>query len=78
LIPAFPQGVPEQRFQGPGAAGRDNHPIEPFFRIMSVISLAELVAHENSCSWAWTTLGRVSAYSTVEGTSTTLPIFVPQ
>jgi ribosomal protein L21E len=26
------QGVPEQRLQGPGAAGRHNHPIKPFFR----------------------------------------------
>ncbi len=28
----FTKGVPEQRLQGPGAAGRHNHPIEPFFR----------------------------------------------
>ncbi len=27
----FPKGVPEQRFKGPGGAGGDHHPIEPFF-----------------------------------------------
>ena len=27
----LPEGVPEERLKGPGAAGGDNHPIEPFF-----------------------------------------------
>ena len=42
--------------------------LSPFSLVMSVISLAELVAQENTWFWAWTTLGRVLQYSTVSGT----------
>jgi hypothetical protein len=57
----FPQGVPEQRLQGPGLQAATTTRLSPFSRMVSVISLMELVAQEKSCSWAWTTWGRVRA-----------------
>jgi hypothetical protein len=74
----FSEGVPEQGLQGPGEQAAMTTRLSPFSLTMSVISLAELVAQEKSCSWAYTTWGRVKAYSTVDGTSTTLPILAPQ
>ena len=41
-------------------------------------TVAQLVAQENSCSWAWTTPGSRAASSTAAGTSTTLPMLAPQ
>jgi len=52
--------------------------LSPFSTVSLVISSALLEAQENNCSCAWTTLGRVNAYSTAAGTSTTLPILAPQ
>ena len=46
--------------------------------MVSVISSAASVAQAKSSSSAWTTLARASAYSTVEGTSTTRPMLAPQ
>jgi hypothetical protein len=71
----FTKGV---RNSGLMVLGQAATQLSPFSRIVSAICLALSVEHAKMLSCACTTLPKVDAYSTTEGTLTTLPMLAPQ